>query len=91
MQTYTTAEPEDEDHVENENQDLTVMRFSDVVTPEGEKVAAVTYTLVCSCGSKRCGLISRLGLPEQVFHIAIEPLSPQTRRDMVALQIREGS
>ncbi len=91
----------DEEHAEREGADETQAEYTwcdecmkylrtDVgcehdVKSKGE---TILHTLICSCGYHTCGLITRYGLPEETFHLRIEPIPSQVVRDRTALEIR---
>jgi len=88
---YSETESEDADHVEREDQALTVASYqiTEFDATTGRTVTrAVSSVIVCSCGSRTCGAIRRFGLPTPVFEIEIEPLAPQSLRDNRAAAIK---
>lgn len=98
MTTYTETETEIE-HAEREGADETqeetrwcrscgTAATEDCDTGHKSRIVVEMATLICSCGYKTCGAITRFGLPEPTFHGQIEPIPSQYARDVRALEIR---
>lgn len=52
------------------------------------KAEVALATVVCSCGSTTCSMISTFGLPRPIFHVDIEPIPSQVQRDLRAVALR---
>lgn len=63
------------------------VRFLPATADLNKAVETMMTTLVCSCGSEHCGLISYYGLPRPLYHDAIEPLESM-RRDPTARTLK---
>ncbi len=100
MNLYLETESEEsERHGDNEDQEVV---YQEMLVKAGlaedlEAIAAkkamdaVAVALVCSCGSKRCYMVRKYGLPVPVFHAEIEPVYPQSSRDLKALSLGSGT
>lgn len=91
----------DEDHTEREGADETSIETqwcngckgyvavgTECDHPAVVKTAAVSQTLICSCGYKTCPLIVRFGLSVPTWTGVIQPIGSQMVRDTTALSIK---
>jgi hypothetical protein len=94
--TFETESEESERHGDNEDQEVVYQELlvkAGLATDEqaiaASKAIAQTRAipLVCSCGSMRCYMVRRYGLPKPTFHAEIEPVYPQASRDRKALTL----
>jgi hypothetical protein len=102
MSNYTTIETEDPEHGDRAGVDDTraELRWCDQcskfvpvcdhdqpVTAK-DQVKTILATVICSCGSKTCGMIGAFGHPEPIYKEAILPLPGQTAKDAKALELK---
>ncbi len=98
MSLYLETESEEsERHGDNEDQEIVYQELlvkaglaEDLEAKAASKAIAMV-AIVCSCGSMKCYMIRRYGLPRPVFHAEIEPVFPQSSRDRKALGLVGGS
>lgn len=91
MSQYLEMESEEtERHGDNEDQEVIYQELlvksglAEDLDAKAASKAIAMVAIVCSCGSLKCYMIRRYGLPRPTFHVEIEPVFPQSSRDRKA-------